>query len=320
MKIGTFLGNALVRCWKFKYSHLKIRLMDINCIGYMALVGFLVIFFHKTVSRWPLYVFIHIVIVIGILEIIRLGEKYPNMKILWFIRTFYPIALLLYGWRELDALLPIFFGSYWATDLIIRWDKLIFGVHPTVWIQQFYQPWLDELMNFFYAGYYALFLLVPLYFFVRQKKQETFAVLSVVTLSYFSNYFLFFLMPVVSPQESSLLQALQIKQHGGFLIAEFNRTVQASGSSLGASFPSSHVSGALVWVLIAWRYSRKLGYIFAPVALGIGIATVYLGLHHAIDPICGYIWGTFCYFIALKLIKQRREDPLVVSPKPVDSS
>lgn len=55
----------------------------------------------------------------------------------------------------------------------------------------------------------------------------------------------------------------------------------------------------------------KLGYALLPLVIGIGFSTVYLGLHHAIDPIFGYIWSAICYPIALKLVKQRGEDPLI---------
>jgi len=283
----------------------------------MALIGFLLIFFHKTVIHWPPYVFIHTAIVIGILEIVRLGEKYPQKKILLIFRMFYPIPLLLYGWEELDVLVPMFFGSHWATDIIARWDKLIFGVHPIIWVQQFYQPWLDELMNFFYTGYYTFFLLIPLSLFVRKKKQEAFAVFSLVTAAYFSNFLLFYFLPAIGPLYLPMFQALQIKQQTGYLFAEINRIVQAKGGIPVGTFPSSHVGGALVWVLAALRYDRKLGYALAPLALGMGFSVVYRGLHYAVDSIFGYFWGALCYLIALKLIKKRGEDPLTISEKSV---
>ena len=69
---------TIKRYWNLRYSKIRFRLMDICCLAYMALIGFLLIFFHKTVINWPLHVFIHAAIVIGILEIVRLGEKYPN--------------------------------------------------------------------------------------------------------------------------------------------------------------------------------------------------------------------------------------------------
>lgn len=309
MKKVTLLWNALKRYWKLRYGPVHFRLMDINCLAYLGLVGFLLIFFHRAVAYWPIYILIHAVLVIFILEIVRFGEKYPQKKTFWILRTFYPVALILYLWSELNGLVPMFYGSYWATDIIIHWDKIIFGVHPTVWVQQLYQPWLDELMNFFYTGYYTFFLLVPLSLFICKKKKEAIAVFSLTTFAYFSNFLLFYFFPVVSPRMYPSLEALHIKQHSGYFFSLVNRIVQAEGSVLGAAFPSSHVSGALVWALAALRYSRKLGYVVAPIALGVAVAAVYLGLHHAVDSIFGILWGFICYPIALSLIKKRGEDP-----------
>jgi len=312
------IGNTIKRYWIFRYGDIRFRLMDIICLAYMALIGFLLIFFHKTVIHWPLHVFIHAAIVIGILEIVRLGEKYPHKNILLIFRTFYPVAIMLYGWEELEILVPMFFGSYWATDIIVRLDKLIFGVHPTIWVQQFYQPWLDELMNFFYVAYYPFFILIPLSLFICKKREEALAVFSMTSFTYFTNFFLFYLLPALDPENVPMLQALHIKQQTGFVFVEINRIVQAQGGIRTGAFPSSHVAGALVWVLSALRYNRKLGYVLAPVAFGIGFSVVYTGLHYAVDPISGYIWGALCYPIVLKLIKKRGEDPLTISEKPVN--
>lgn len=314
MEGGNSLWNALRRSWALRYGYIHFRLMDINCLVYLGLIGFLLIFFHQAVHQWPRHVLIHTALVIGILEIVRLGEKYPHRKILWILRTFYPVAIFLYAWEELGALVPMFYGSPWATDMIVRFDKLIFGVHPTVWFQQFYQPWLNELMNFFYAAYYTFFLLIPLSLFIRKKREETFAVFSLATFVYLSNFCFFYLLPVISPPFIPMLQKLQISQQTGYLFVEVNRIVQAKGGMPFGAFPSSHVAGALVWVLCSLRYNRKLGYALAPIALGIAFSTVYMGLHHGVDPVFGYIWGAIAFTIALRLIKVRGEDPQKAGP------
>ena len=306
-------GNRLGLFWKSRYGHIRFKLMDINCLAYMALIGFLLIFFHKAVKGWPFYVLIHAAWIAIILEIIRLGEKYPERRVSSALRAFYPIAILLYGWLELTPLLLMFFDSYWGTEIIIRWDKIIFGVHPTVWMQRLYQPWLDEIMNFIYAAYYTFFLLIPLYFYARKRKQEACAIYSFATFTYLTNYVFFFLMPVLGPKTVPLLQQLQVKEHTGYLFTFLNRIIQAGGGVAGAAFPSSHVAGALVWMLAGWRYSKKVGIISAPISLTIGVSTVYMNLHHALDPIAGYLWGIICFFVALKLIKKRGEDPRTVS-------
>lgn len=302
-------NNIISKVWNWRYSGVRFRLMDINCTVYMGLIGVLLIFFHKTIDNWPQYILIHAGFVIGILEIVRLGEKHPEKKLFSILRTFYPIVIILYAWEELAVLQPIIFGSYWLTDTLVRWDKLIFGVHPTVWLQNLYNPWLDELMNFIYAAYYTFFFLVPLIFYIRKKKEVSFAIYSLATFTYMSNFLLFYFLPALGAKPAPLLEGLHVKEHTGFLFVELNRIIQAKGGIACGAFPSSHVAGALVWALSALRYDKKLGYIILPIAIGIGFSTVYMTLHHAVDPIAGYIWGIFSFVLALKLIKIRREDP-----------
>jgi len=313
------IGKSIQRFWKSRYGQFRFRLMDIVCLAYLGLIGFLLIFFHKAVNRWLLYVLLHALFIIIILEIIRLAEKHPQKKILWFVRTMYPIALFLYSWEELAALMPMFYGNFWMTDLVVRWDKLIFGVYPTVWVQKLYTPWLNELMHFMYVGYYSFFILVPCLLYFRNKKQETLAVFSILSFTYLTNFFLFFLIPTLDPNHVPLLQELHVKEQAGYLFVPLNKFIQGTGGIPVAAFPSSHVAGALVWALVAIRYIRKLGYVLLPVAIGVGLSVVYIQLHHALDPIVGYIWGTLCYLVALKLIKKRGEDPLVPTKKSSNS-
>jgi membrane-associated phospholipid phosphatase len=254
-------------------------------------------------------VLIHALIIIAILELVRLGESLPRKKGLWFLRTFYPVAAILIGWNEIDALARMFFGSYWATDLLIRADELVFGVHPTVWIQRFYRPWLDELMVILYSGYYLFLFLATLPLFLKKKYEETLAVFSVATFVLFINYFLFYLMPVLSPVMTESLDALHTRRYSGYIVAEITRFIQDRASVRGGTFPSSHISQALVWALMAFRYNRKMGTVLLPIVLGVAVSTVYLSYHHALDPIAGLLLGALLYPVGLRFIKARGEDP-----------
>jgi membrane-associated phospholipid phosphatase len=313
------IGKSIQRFWKSRYGHFRFRLMDIVWLTYLGLVGFLLFFFHKAVNRWLLYILLHALLTIVILEIVRTAEKHPQKKILWFVRTMYPIPLFLYSWEELAALMPMLYGNFWMTDLVVRWDKLIFGVYPTVWVQRLYTPWLNEIMHFMYVGYYSFFILVPFFLYFWGKKKETLAVFSILSFTYLTNFFLFFLIPTLDPNHVPLLQELHIKEQTGYLFVPLNKFIQDTGGIPVAAFPSSHVAGALVWALAALRYVRKLGCVLLPIAVGVGLSVVYIQLHHALDPIFGYIWGALCYLVALKLIQKRGEDPLVPMKKPLNS-
>lgn len=298
--------------WKKCYGHVRFRFVDIICMAYFLLIAFLLVFFHKNVPNWPMYVAIHIGVVLGILEIVRWGEKNRDQMVKWFIRIFYPIAVSLLAWRELDALIPMFFDDYWATDAIVKVEKSIFGVLPNVWFQQFYKPWLDELMNVFYSGYYLFMPLVGLILFFKKKYEAAMAAFSIGIFTYFSNFLLFFLVPVLAPFMADGMRDYNIGSWTGYWVADFTRFVQSAGACRGATFPSSHISAVFVWSFIALRYVRPLGYVLLTMAFGVAISAIYLGYHYALDPIFGLILALFCYPLALKIIKSRDEDPLTI--------
>jgi membrane-associated phospholipid phosphatase len=304
------MWNFLKRLWHLRYSQTRFRLVDINCMAYLGLVAVLLLFFHKAVDLWPLFILAHLVLIIGILEMVRLAERHPQKNFFRILRTFYPVPFFLFVWEELGVLVRMIYGSYWATDIIIHWDKLLFGVHPTVWIQKFYQPWLNELMSFFYLGYYTYFVILPLALYLAKKRQYVFAVFSVATFTYFSNFIFAYLLPAVGPQHSPMLQSLQTHQITGYFLTKISQIIQATGGIAGAAFPSSHVSGAMVWAFLAIRYFRKMGYVMLPISLGVAVAAIYLGLHHALDSVFGVMWFAISYPIGLWLIKIRGEDPL----------
>jgi len=299
------------RCWRARYGRIRFRLVDINCIAYLSLLAFLLIFFHKSVSKWMYYFLFHIVLILIIMEIARLEQRNPYKSSLRILRNFYSIAIILFGWKEIDALCPMFYGTYWSTEAVIRLDKFLFGVHPTVWVQKFYRPWLDELMYIFYFGYYLFLPIISSILFIKKKNEEILATFSIVTLTYFSNFFLFFIFPTLSPALADFLRGMHTQQNTGYIIAGITRLILAYGTVKGGSIPSSHVSGAFVLSFIAFRYQKKLGYVLFPLAFAVAFSSVYLGYHHAVDTILGIIWSIICYSVSLKIIKAREENPTI---------
>jgi membrane-associated phospholipid phosphatase len=295
-----------------RYSDVRFRVMDIACVGFLGLVGFLLIFFHKTVDSWPRYVLIHAVLVVAVLELVRAGEKHPQSKILWFLRTFYPITIFLFGWSEVNTIVRMFFGTFWFTGPAIAMDKFLFGVHPSIWCQQFTSPVLDEVMGFFYASYYLFLPSVVLFLYIKGKREETLAVFSFLSVTLMSNYFLFYLLPALSPSMAGSLAHLHTKTYTGYFFMKTILAIQSNAGIAGGAFPSSHIAEAFVLVLAALRYAKKLGLVLLPVTFGVAVSTVYLGYHHAVDPISGFLWGGVCYIFTLNLLKRRDEDPLSV--------
>ena len=63
--------------------------------------------------------------------------------------------------------------------------------------------------------------------------------------------------------------------------------MSARGGARGGAFPSAHVSGALVVLLVAWRHHRRLAVALVPIVVGLIVATVYGRFRYAVDAIAG---------------------------------
>ncbi|MFW6198678.1 MAG: phosphatase PAP2 family protein, partial [Acidobacteriota bacterium] len=259
----------------------RARLHDLASVGYLGGLAVLLALFGGDVPGRAYLIGLHLLWIGGILALVRLAGRSR-----WLLpaRVFYPLPLLLFAWNELDALIPMLYGSYWGTDWIVRLDRALFGAHPTVWVQRLYRPWLDELMAILYSGYY-LFLAVPVVLWARGKRRAAMAAMGLISIDYFTNFTAFLLLPTKSPpQILAEYPSLRPSDFDGYWIASATRRLQESESVTGAAFPSSHVSGSVVCTLAALRWEPRLGRVLAPLALGVAVATVYLGYHHAVDP------------------------------------
>jgi len=87
----------------------------------------------------------------------------------------------------------------------------------------------------------------------------------------------------------------------------------------GGCFPSSHVAGAITYALCCARYGGgRMTLLVGFLATGIVGATVYLGYHHAVDPLAGIVVGLGSYKLGVWLLGRRGEDPLEVRVDPDD--
>lgn len=295
-----------------RYDGVHFRIADLACIGYTLLIGVLLLFFHSTVADWKLRLAAHLLLAIGFAEIARAANLHSTRsRIVRVFRTLYPLVLLLLAWNELNAIVSMIYGgSFWTTDIIVRSEQVLFGGHPTVLIQAWHRPWLDEAMAIMYTGYY-LFLAVPIVLLLQRKNEAALAASSVIALTYAVNFTLFLLLPTKSPAHILAdYPGLHASGYTGYLVAAMTRSIQTNESVLGAAFPSSHVAGSFVCALLARRYLPRFGNVLLPLSFGVAIATVYLGYHHALDPIFGLLLGGAVYVVGLRWLQARGEDPL----------
>lgn len=297
-----------------RYGAVRYLWVDVVTMGYMAATGALYFLLGHGTPGWLAAVLLHFGYVAFGLEVVRASQRRPDHVLLRELRTWYPGFIIVYGFFDATRLQSLISrGEFWATDLMVRLDHALFGVHPTVWIERWHRPWLDELMCFFNVSYYLIPFLFAVPMAVMGRRREVWAGASIVLFTYVVNYTLFLLMPALGPRMVPGIEALRTSVlDGGGPFLWLEHLIQGDhGAARGAAFPSAHVSASVAWSMVSWRYARRIAYASWPLALGTAVSTVYLGFHHAIDPIAGLLLGVACYRLGLRILRARGEDPLL---------
>lgn len=292
-----------------RYRGARVRVLDLATAAYWIFVATLTLLFGLS-ARTTGAAAIYLTLAIVTLEIARWCEGPGSPRRGYAMRSLWTVALVALAWNELPRVMRLLDGGDpWATAMIVRADVALFGGHPTVMAQSLFRPWLDEVMAFMNLSYYV-FLALPAFLLLRRRPERALAAASVIAVNYATIFGFFILVPVKGPQFSGAeFPTINASDYGGYFFADLLRSLQSTESVIGAAFPSSHVAGAVACAIAAAWWMPRLGVVLVPLSIGLAASTVYLGYHHAVDPIVGVAWGAAAACGARAWMRARGEEP-----------
>ena len=271
---------------------------------YSALVGLLILFFHNgTVPTWHWLLATHLAILVLVHSLVQAPVRLGLVKVLGFLRHFYPILLYTWFFCETGWLNRMFFKDY-LDPTVILWEQSLFGCQPGVLFMQ-KLPWLG-VSELFYGAYFSYYLMiggVGIALFLRNR-QQFFHYVSVVSFLFYICYLVYIFLPVIGPRVffreiagyelPRQIQQLAVTdgypdavKSGVFfrIMAFIYRVFEAPGAAL----PSSHVAVALCTLYFSFRYLRPIRYLHLFVVVLLCLATVYCRYHYVVDVLAGLL-------------------------------
>lgn len=215
----------------------------------------------------------------------------------------YPLVLVILFWTELDRLRPAL-GLESYDGPISGLDRMIFGreIHA-VWQPSMDALWFSELMYFMYFIYFAAVFVPPLVVALRGRFEATREMVLGLSVAYLGCYAAFALMPVDGPH---YLGTFHTGANAAGFFYGLVGYVEQHGDSLGCSFPSSHVVGAVSIAILAWRWlPRPVAGLLSVEALGVVLSTVYTQNHYAVDSLAGIGWALLAQVALVPLVAGR---------------
>ena len=222
---------------------------------------------------------------------VYLRKKNLTTGIAKFFRLAYPLIYLFVIFESFFMILP-FINPNRYDELLTNIDFSMFGVHPTVWIEQWNRAWLTDFFYLLYVFYFPM----PLFILAWLYKQKRFVDLDksiwIYMLTYYGAYLGYFLVPAAGPRFYEPLMKLQQTGLDGLFLARPVRTVInfLEPNKLDA-FPSLHAAISFTTLMLMGKYNKKMFWIFLPIITGIMISLVYCRYHYVIDMIAGIGWS-----------------------------
>lgn len=221
------------------------------------------------------------------------------------LRDWYPLAFFVIFFEQIEALVHAF-ADGWYDHLLIAADRALFGVDPTVWIEQFASYWLTEAMQFAYISYFPLTAGVAAYLWFRHGRPAFRLLMIASALTYYACYVIFIVFPIESPYHA-LRHLQQVELRGG-LFTTLIDWVERYGRVHGGAFPSAHVAGSVVALLTTWRFAPTVGAWLTPLIALLMAATVYGRYHYAVDVLAGVAVAGLGYTVAVRAWQGIRSD------------
>lgn len=284
-------------------------LIDFLFIGYMLLLSLIILFFHNGVDKWLGYIGIHFILILVIILLIYFANR-TESKILKFLRWWYPVLLFTFNYKEINAFTHILVNE-WKDVSILNFEKIIFGGHPTLWLERFATPMLTEVMKLDYFSYYLMMPVGAAVLYFSGKKKAYIRYISTICFAFYISYIGFIVYPVRGPRYTLYDKytkdySVNIKEfYGpfveddvaskntmalkGYAITNLQDYIMRYGSLHGGCMPSSHIAVAFVCMIMMWFYKRKMFYVYLPLVSVLCIAVVYNRYHYISDVFAGIL-------------------------------
>jgi membrane-associated phospholipid phosphatase len=271
------------------------RLSPFHGLTLFFLIGLilLTLLFRGKVPLWYSLVFRYL-LCIGLLFVVQLPpDQKKSGKFRKFVNTSSPIFFIVLIYESLGDLIHHLHPD--IDPALMRIELYLFGVQPTIWMQRWIVPWLTDLLSFAYLSYY--FLPVTLVTVLSLKKRPgLYPTLFVLTLGYYVSFIGYILFPAVGPRYA-MTSLYTVPLEGSFITDWVRDGLNAIQHNIRDCMPSGHTQIALTVLYLAYRYERKVFYIFLPFVCGFVLSTIYLRYHYVIDLFAGTAIAISCMII-----------------------
>jgi membrane-associated phospholipid phosphatase len=228
-------------------------------------------------------------------------RRWPRSRAVRGLRETVPFLLCILIYTNLHDTIG-FVNPHDVHHYLIAFDRMLFGVVPCVWAQQFITPARTEIMQFLYFNFFWIAPSTALLLLARRRFPEFRAALMGVVTCFYLGYFLYVLFPAAPPRLVLVYEFTKdLRGYPRMFSALSAQALALLPVDSRAAFPSLHAAVSTVALVFAWRHLRAWFWILLPFVLGLWVSTVYLRHHYVVDLLAGFLLAPLAIGLAPRI-------------------
>jgi membrane-associated phospholipid phosphatase len=278
------------------------RINPIQGLTLLFLIGLilLVLCFRNQIPLWRSLLGIY-ALCAGVLLVLKwFSDREVMGRVGKFINDFSPILYIILIYQSLGDL-----THYLHPDVdpqLISIDFLLFGVHPTVWMERWIVPWLTGFLSIAYLSYFVLPARLVHTLYLKNSGRDFDVAVFVMLLVWYLAFVGNILFPAIGPRYT-LAHIQSVPLNGSFIAESVDHLLNLMENNKRDCMPSGHTAIGLIVLALSYRYARLLFYIFCPIVAALILSTVYLRYHYVIDLFAGAALAAGCNLIGPRLYR-----------------
>jgi membrane-associated phospholipid phosphatase len=272
------------------------RIVPIQGLTLFFLIGLilLTLVFHGRIPLWH-SLLLNYLILVGLFFALKLSsDRKVTGRVGTFFQQFSPILFVVFIYESLGHLI-----QYLQPDIdpqLIQIDFTIFGVHPTLWMEQWIVPWFTDIMSLAYLSYYFIPVVLIAVLYLKDRMMEFDRAMFVLAFGYYVSFIGYILFPAIGPRYA-MTHLYSVPLEGSFITDFVRDILNALEHNKRDCMPSGHTQIVLIALFLAHRYEKFLFYLFFPIICALILSTVYLRYHYVIDLFAGVALAIGCMIV-----------------------
>lgn len=271
-----------------------------------------------------LIVIVNALLGVGIVYAVSLYEMKDEMRrrepnLTRFIRFFYPALMILVCFKEIYVLM-IHLSPFLYDNILIEFDRKLFGTDPTVFLGDFRNPFVTEFLQIVYSLFYLMPIIYAMELYLWHRYDALKYAMFVVFVGFYLSFLGYLLVPAIGPR-FTLHSFVDIDTElPGLFFTNMLRHLIDFGESIPSdvpnpdmfaqrdAFPSGHTIIVVLIAYLSHKIRSKSFYFYLPYVCLMIFSTVYLRYHYVADLVGAIPFILLTLIIANSVYRNKRID------------